>query len=140
MFVLEGRLGGEWVQELLSVAHDLRPGTNIIFDIEDVLFVDRLGEKALLWLSHLGARFVARNAYGVDLCKRLHLRRCTGELSAANGEVRKPGCVGASGDSSRPSPVIPSDAGAGAGNAAHEIRSSAPQDKPQRVHRTADEW
>jgi len=70
------------VGELLWVTRELLPGTNCVFDIEDVLFVDLLGEKALQWLNHLGATFVVRNAYGVDLCERLHLRRCAGEAIA----------------------------------------------------------
>lgn len=77
VFVLEGRLAGDWVQELLTATRELRPGTDSVFDIEDVLFVDPLGEGALQWLGRLGATFVALNAYGVDLCERLHLRRST---------------------------------------------------------------
>jgi hypothetical protein len=84
-FILEGRLAGEWVQELLRVTRKLCPGTKSVFDIEDVFFVDSLGEKALQWLNRLGATFVAQNAYGVNLCERLHLRRSTADESAARG-------------------------------------------------------
>lgn len=66
--------------ELLRVTRELLPRTNCVFDIEDVLFVDLLGERALQWLNHLGATFVVRNAYGVDLCERLDLRRCARDL------------------------------------------------------------
>jgi hypothetical protein len=79
VFMIEGRLTGDWVGELLRVTRELLPGTNCVFDIEDVLFVDLLGERALQWLNHLGATFAVRNAYGVDLCERLHLRRYAGE-------------------------------------------------------------
>jgi hypothetical protein len=75
MYVLEGRLAGEWVGELMRVTRALHPGTRAVIDIEHMHYVDALGEKALHWLNRLGAVFVARNNYGVDLCDRLKLRR-----------------------------------------------------------------
>jgi hypothetical protein len=91
MFVLEGRLAGDWVEELLRVTACLCPGTNSVFDIEHVFYVDSLGERALQWLNHLGASFVAQNAYGVDLCERLHLHLRPAVENGANGEERKRG-------------------------------------------------
>ena len=44
---------------------------------------------ALQWLSRLGATFAARNAYGIDLCERLHLRRWTVEASAVREDEDK---------------------------------------------------
>ena len=76
-YVLEGRLVGDWVQELVWVARDVCPATKAVIDIENVHYVDSLGEKALHWLNGLGAAFVAQNAYGVHLCERLELRRLT---------------------------------------------------------------
>jgi hypothetical protein len=81
VFVLEGKLSGLWVKELIRVTRLLGPGTNSVFDIEGVSFVDSLGEKALLWLNKLGAAFIAENVYGKDLCLRLHLHR-TSEAKA----------------------------------------------------------
>ena len=75
MYVLEGRLAGNWVQELMSVTSELNQGSNAIIDIEHVHYADPLGEKALQWLNRLGAAFVVQNAYGVDLCDRLELSR-----------------------------------------------------------------
>lgn len=75
MYVLEGRLAGEWAQELVWVTRELSPETKAVIDIEHVHYVDALGEKALHWLNRLGATFVARNAYGVHLCDRLDLHR-----------------------------------------------------------------
>jgi len=77
MYVLEGRLVGNWVQELVWITRELSPGTKAVIDIEHVHYVDPLGEKALHWLNCLGAAFVAQNAYGVHLCDRLELRRLT---------------------------------------------------------------
>jgi hypothetical protein len=62
LYVLEGRLAGEWVQELVRVTHELSPGSKAVIDIEQVRYVDLLGEKALHWLNCRGAAFVARNA------------------------------------------------------------------------------
>jgi hypothetical protein len=84
MYVLEGRLVGEWVQELVWATRELSPGANAVIDIEHVHYVDPLGEKALGWLNRLGAAFVTRNAYGAYLCDRLELHR----LTAAGSETR----------------------------------------------------
>jgi hypothetical protein len=81
VFVLEGKLSGLWVKEFIRVTRRLDPGTNSVFDIEGVSYVDSLGEKTLLWLNKLGATFIAENVYGKDLCQRLHLRR-TSEAKA----------------------------------------------------------
>ena len=75
MFILEGRLAGLWVKELLRVTRDIGPNTNCVFDIEDVAYVDQLGEDALKWLNRGGATFIAKSVYGKNLCDRLHLRR-----------------------------------------------------------------
>jgi hypothetical protein len=96
----------------------------MIFDIEDVLFVDRLGEKALQWLNHLGARFVARNAYGVDLCNRLQLCRFTSGFAANGDKELQARCKArAAAYSSRQSAGESSDALPGSGKAANELRS-----------------
>jgi hypothetical protein len=89
VYVLEGRLAGDWVQELLRISCKLCPGTNTVFDIEHVFYVDSLGGKALQWLNRLGSKFVARNAYGVDLCERLHLHRLIAVESAAQEEHKR---------------------------------------------------
>jgi hypothetical protein len=77
VFVLEGRLAGLWVKELIRVTQQLGPGTKSVFDLESVFYVDSLGEETLRWLNKMGAAFIAENAYGKDLCRRLHLRRTT---------------------------------------------------------------
>lgn len=75
VFILEGRLAGLWVKELLRVTRDIGPNTNCVFDIEDVAYVDQLGEEALKWLNRSGATFLVESVYGKDLCDRLHLHR-----------------------------------------------------------------
>jgi hypothetical protein len=79
IFVLEGKLAGEWVQELIHTTDELTSGDTI--NLEAVSYVDALGEEALRALSQRGASFVAENAYGKDLCRRLHLHRlCSARL------------------------------------------------------------
>lgn len=83
MFILEGRLAGDWVKELIRVTSHLAPRTGCVFDIENVFYVDTLGEEVLLWLNSLGATFITTNAYGKDICQRLHLRRAAAGISAS---------------------------------------------------------
>jgi hypothetical protein len=74
-FILEGRLTGLWVKELLRVARGTNQGFGNIFDLQDVFYVDSTGEKALQLLGGRGARFITESAYGKDLCHRLKLER-----------------------------------------------------------------
>lgn len=94
LFVLEGRLAGDqWVEELMRVIQKIRPGKKCVFNIEHVFYVDLPGEEALLWLNQLGSTFITQNAYGKDLCQRLHLRRAAmkrGANSAAARSSAKP--------------------------------------------------
>ena len=77
VYLLEGKLAGLWAKEFIRVTSHLGPGTTAAFDIENVIYVDSLGEETLLWLNRLGAVFIVENVYGRDLCKRLRLRRMT---------------------------------------------------------------
>jgi len=83
VFILEGKLAGEWVKELVRVANAIGPRANCIFNLEEVSYVDALGEKALCWLNQSGAKFTTETAYGKDLCQRLGLRRAVIERKSA---------------------------------------------------------
>lgn len=48
-------------------------GKALVVDLTDVTFVDSIGEAALSFFSRLGARFVAEDAYTLDVCERLGL-------------------------------------------------------------------
>lgn len=74
-FVLEGRLTGEWANELMRVIGATIPGAGCTINLEEVSYVDASGEEALRALREKGASFQAENAYGKDLCRRLHLHR-----------------------------------------------------------------
>ncbi len=90
LFVLEGRLAGEWAKELIRVTRKIPLNQQCVFDLEDVFYVDSLGEETLCWLNRMGATFVTETAYGKDLCERLHLHRMTAdETSAREGRKRR---------------------------------------------------
>lgn len=89
VFILEGKLAGEWVKELIRVTREICPGTNCVFDLEDVFYVDSLGEETLCWLNRLGATFVTETAYGKDLCLRLKLHRVTAAEATDLGPRRQ---------------------------------------------------
>ena len=45
------------------------------FDLQEVFYVDSIGEDALRILSRIGARLITDSAYRKDLCQRLRLHR-----------------------------------------------------------------
>lgn len=75
LFILEGRLSGLWVKEFLRVTRGTNQGEGNIFDLQEVLYVDSQGERALQVLARKGAKFITESAYGRDLCGRLKLKR-----------------------------------------------------------------
>lgn len=95
LFILEGRLTGLWVKELLRVARGINQACGSIFDLQEVFYVDSEGENALRLLSGRGAKFITDSAYGKDLCHRLKLRRVTPSEGEGNN--------GKSGEGSRKS-------------------------------------
>ncbi len=45
----------------------------LLVDISEVTFVDSAGEETLMWLSGIGAGFIADSSYSAHLCERLGL-------------------------------------------------------------------
>jgi hypothetical protein len=48
-------------------------------NLSELTFVDAIREEELSWLGRIGAKFIAENAYFLDVCERLHLalvRKC----------------------------------------------------------------
>jgi len=88
-FILEGRLTGLWAQELLRVARGANQGYGNIFNLQEVFYVDSVGEDALRLLARRGARFITESAYGKDLCNRLKLRRVVDSV-ADNSNGKRP--------------------------------------------------
>jgi hypothetical protein len=75
VYVLEGRLTGLWVRELMRVVRAANDDDPAIFDLQEVFYVDSDGEEILQILSGLGDKFITESAYGKDLCRRLKLHR-----------------------------------------------------------------
>jgi hypothetical protein len=88
LFILEGRLTGLWVKELLRVARASNQSSSNIFDLQEVFYVDSTGERALQLLGGCGARFITESAYGKDLCHRLKLERVDSRQSRREGTGR----------------------------------------------------
>ncbi len=70
---LEGRLVGLYAEDARVTLARYQVPTSIFVDLSEVTFVDAFGEKVLLWLGRLGARFVGVNVYTRSICERLHL-------------------------------------------------------------------
>lgn len=70
---VEGRLVGDWANEVKSLLARGPVPPGLIVDLTEVSYVDAVGEQVLIWLSSLGARFVAKAVYAAATCKRLNL-------------------------------------------------------------------
>jgi hypothetical protein len=70
---MEGRLVGDWANEVRTLITRGPVSKRLIIDLTDVSYVDPVGEQVLSWLNSLGARFVARGVYSAATCKRLKL-------------------------------------------------------------------
>jgi hypothetical protein len=83
---LEGRLVGEFAEDVRSLVARCTIPPGLVIDLTDVTYVDVTGEDVLTWLGRLGGKFVAGNCYSLDICERLHLPlvpRRIGPLSPA---------------------------------------------------------
>ena len=70
---MEGRLVGEWADEVKSLLSRGPVPKQLIVDLTEVSYVDAVGEQVLTCLSSLGATFVADAVYAAATCKRLKL-------------------------------------------------------------------
>ncbi len=83
MVRLEGRMVGLYAEDARVTLAQYQVPAAILVDLSEVTFVDAFGEKVLLWLGRLGARFVEVNVYTRSICERLHL-----EVSEQRAETR----------------------------------------------------
>jgi predicted nucleic acid-binding Zn ribbon protein len=77
-WILHGRLVGPWVRELQAVwrnTHRADEQQRCVFDLNDVTFVDRGGEKLLRALAKEGVQFEASGIYVRDVVKQLKRQR-----------------------------------------------------------------
>jgi anti-anti-sigma regulatory factor len=70
---LEGRFTGEGAEQVRMLVTRCHPGTKLIFDLTELMYIDTVGENVLLLLKKLGAEFVAETSYSRDVCERLYL-------------------------------------------------------------------
>jgi hypothetical protein len=70
---LEGRFTGEGAEEVRTLVTRCDSKLELVVDLTDVMFIDAIGEKVLLFVKRLGAQFVAETSYSRDVCERLQL-------------------------------------------------------------------
>ncbi len=71
---LQGRLVGLYAEDAMDTLAQHKAPATVLVDLSEVTFVDPLGERVLLWLGRLGAKFVAVNMYTREVCARLLLQ------------------------------------------------------------------
>jgi predicted nucleic acid-binding Zn ribbon protein len=84
-WILHGRLVGPWVRELQAVwrnTHRADEQQRCIFDLNEVTFVDKGGEKLLRALAKEGVQFEASGIYVRDVVQQLK-----GKRKARRGEL-----------------------------------------------------
>lgn len=82
---LEGRLVGMYAEDARVTLARYQAPASILVDLSEVTFVDAFGEKVLLWLGRLGAKFVAVNVYTRSICERLQLDVCEQRPGSVSG-------------------------------------------------------
>jgi hypothetical protein len=73
MVRLAGRFAGEDAEYVRMLVARCSLEKGLVVDMTDVTFIDSVGEATLSFFRQLGAKFVAEDAYVMDVCKRLHL-------------------------------------------------------------------
>ena len=79
-WVLQGRLCGQWAEELMQQwesTRNSRRGRRCVVDLEDVTCVDRKGEAVLLEMVTEGAVFAASRAYMKHVLETINERTPT---------------------------------------------------------------
>ncbi len=87
---LQGRLVGLYAEDARVTPARYQVPAAIMVDLSDVTFVDPFGERVLLWLGRLGAKFVAVNVYTRSICERLQLQvseQHAGSVSGTDTQV-----------------------------------------------------
>ena len=87
---LQGRLVGPYAEDARVTLARYQFPASIMVDLSEVTFVDPFGERVLLWLGQLGAKFVAVNVYARSICERLQLQvseQHAGSVSGTDTQV-----------------------------------------------------
>jgi STAS domain-containing protein len=70
---LEGRFTGDGAEDARMLMTRCNTEQGLVIDLTEVTFIDSVGEATLSFFGRLGAKFVAEDAYTLDVCERLHL-------------------------------------------------------------------
>lgn len=70
---LEGRFAADDAEHVRMLVTRCNLERKLVMDLTEVTFIDSVGEAALSFFSRLGAKFVAEDAYTLNVCERLHL-------------------------------------------------------------------
>jgi anti-anti-sigma regulatory factor len=73
MVRLEGRFASDDAEHVRMLVTRRNIEGQLVVDLTEVTFIDSVGEATLSFFSRLGAKFVAEDAYVLDVCKRLFL-------------------------------------------------------------------
>ena len=87
---LQGRLVGPYAEDARVTLARYQDPASLTVDLSEVTFVDPFGERVLLWLGRVGAKFVAVNVYTRSICERLQLQvseQHAGPVSGAGMQV-----------------------------------------------------
>ena len=87
---IDGRFTEKCANQLHALVTRCKTSMRLVVDLSEVTFVDSIGEAALLWLKRVGAEFVAKNWYALDLCERLHLPLFGKRARFVRGPVPRP--------------------------------------------------
>jgi hypothetical protein len=72
---LEGRFTGNDADNARALLMRYRQGIKlVVVDLNEVTFIDLVGEEVLSFFGRFGAEFAASTSYTLDVCERLHLR------------------------------------------------------------------
>ncbi len=73
MVRLEGRFAADDAEHVRMLVTRCNIERKLVVDLREVTFIDSAGEAALSFFGRLGAKFVAEDAYTLNVCERLHL-------------------------------------------------------------------
>ena len=81
---LEGRFTGSDAEHIRDLIARSTIVAKLVVDLEEIVFIDTVGEQVLSLFGRLGAEFVAPTSYALDVCERLHLPLAQTNGSRAN--------------------------------------------------------
>lgn len=97
---MEGRFVARFAEDARELVARCTYPSKVVVDLSEVSFVDVVGEDVLTWMSRIGVKFVAENAYSLNVCERLHLSlarnpaRCSPSTTQRRSQIlptRRPG-------------------------------------------------